>query len=95
MLFITGDAVTRTHRARVKLAAVAVVVAHLDGFGKTLGRVAACAWCAGLLGDRVVLHIPGAPVECSFNRYDLVAGRKAHQRHVVHFGRVDDALRAQ
>ena len=74
---------------------MSIVVAHLDGFCKTVGRVAAAAGCAGLLGDRVVLYVPCAPVERGFNRYDLVAGRKTHQRCVVHFWRINHALRAQ
>ena len=74
---------------------MAVVVAHLHGFGKALRCVATRARRAGLLCHRVVLYIPGAPVQRGFERYDLVAGRKTQQARVIHFGRVDDALRAQ
>ena len=95
VLFVPRDAVAGAHGACIKLAAVAVVVAHLHGFGKALRCVTACAGCAGQLGYRIVLDIPGTPVKRGFNRYDLVAGRIAHQPRVVHFGRVDDALRAQ
>ena len=86
MLFVTRHAVAGAHGAGVKLAAMAIVVAHLHGLGKALRRVAAGARCAGLLGHRVVLHVPGTPVECSLDGDDLVAGRKAHQAGVVHFG---------
>ena len=95
MLFIARNAVARAHGPQIKLSAVAVVVAHFHGLGEALGRVATAARRAGLLGQRVVLHVPGAPVQRGLDRYDLVAGRKAHQAGVVHFGRVDDALRAE
>ena len=95
VFLVAGHAVTGAHGARIELAAMAVVVAHLHRFGQTLGRVAAGAWGAGLLGDRIVLHVPSAPVQRGADRHHLVAGRKTHQRGVVHFGRVDDALRAQ
>ena len=72
-----------------------IVVAHLDRFGQALRRIATTARGAGLLGDRVVLHVPGAPVQCGPDGDDLVARRKTHQARVVHFGWVDHAARAQ
>ena len=95
MLFVPCHAVARAHRARIEFAAVAVVVAHLHGLGKALGRIATGAGRAGLFGHRIVLHVPRAPVECGLDGDDLVRGRKTHQLRVVHFWRVDDALRAE
>ena len=43
VLLVARDAVARAHRAGVELAAVAVVVAHLDRLGQAAGRVAAAA----------------------------------------------------
>ena len=43
VLFVTGDAVARAHGAGVELAAVAVVVAHLDRLREAAGVVAAAA----------------------------------------------------
>ena len=95
VFFVARHAVAGAHGAGVKLAAVAVVVAHLDGFGKTLGRVAASPGRAGLFGQRIALHVPSTPVERRFNRDNFVAGRKAHEPRVVHFGRINHALRAE
>ena len=92
MLFITGDAVAGTHGACIKLAAGAVVVAHLHRFGKALGGVAARAGGGGLLSRRVVLHVPRTPVQSGLNGNDFVVVAKAHQCGVVHLGWVDDAL---
>src|SRR5258706_16145900 len=41
VLLVARRAVARAHRSRVELAAVSVVVAHLDGLREALGRVAA------------------------------------------------------
>ena len=38
------------------------------------------------------MHVPCAPVQCSFDRNDLVAIAIPHQARVIHFGRIDDAL---
>ena len=95
VFFVACDAVAGAHGAGVKLTAVAVVVAHLDRFGQALGRVATGSGCAGYFGHRIALHVPGAPVECGLDRDDFVAGRKAHEPRVVHFGRVNHALRAE
>ena len=43
MLLVARDAIARAHRAGVELAAMAVVVAHLDGLGEALRRIAARA----------------------------------------------------
>ena len=43
VLLVARDPIARTHRAGVELAALAVVVAHLDGFRKAAGVVAAAA----------------------------------------------------
>ena len=40
MLFVAGDTVRRTHGAGIKLAAVPVVVAHLDRLAEALRRIA-------------------------------------------------------
>ena len=63
VLLVARDAVARAHRAGVELAAVAVVVAHLDGLGEAAGDVAAGAGRGGRFGHRIVLHVPGRPVE--------------------------------
>ena len=99
MLFITRDAVTWAHGAHIKLTAGAIVVAHLHRLGKTQGRVPACARCCGLFGGRIVVHVPGAPVERRLDGDDLVGSPRwmavAHQPFVVHLGRIDHALGRQ
>ncbi len=95
MLLVARDAKARAHRSGVELAAVAVVVAHLDGLGEAAGRVAAAAGCRDLLGARIVLHVPRRPVERGNERDRPVrrgccGGREAEQRAVVHLRRIDD-----
>ena len=46
MLLITRDPETRAHGTGIKFPAMAVVVAHLDGFGESESRVVPCAGCA-------------------------------------------------
>ena len=95
VFFVARDAVTRAHRAGVELSAVAVVVAHLHRFGETLRRVATRAGRGSGFGDRVVLHVPDAPVERGLDGNDFVCGRETHQRRIVHPGRVHHAFRAE
>ena len=40
----------------------------------------------------IVVHIPCTPVQCGFDRNDLVVIAIAHQTCVIHFGWIDDAL---
>ena len=90
VLFVTRRAIARTHRARIELAAVAVVVAHLDGLGEPLCGVAAGARRAQRFGRRVVVHVPVAPVECRCDRDHAIPGRIAIQRAVGLPRRLDD-----
>src|SRR5947208_2350232 len=63
VLLVARDAVARAHRAGVELAAVAVVVAHLDGLGVAGRGIAAGAGRADAFRRGVVLYVPRAPVE--------------------------------
>ncbi len=63
MLLVAGDSEARAHRAGVELPAMAVVVAHLDGLRESAGVVAAGSRGRDPFGRRVVLHIPGRPIE--------------------------------
>ncbi len=64
MLLVARDAKARAHRAGVELAAVAVVVAHLDGLGEAAARDRRrCRRAVVVFGDRIVLHVPRRPVE--------------------------------
>ena len=92
VLLVPGDPVAWAHGPGVEVSTSAVVVAHVHGFGKALCRVATSAGAADFLGERVVLDIPGAPVQGSLNRDHLVSRAITHQRALVHGGRVDDAL---
>ena len=98
--FIARDAKTGAHGARIELAAVPVVVAHLHGFGQAARAVTARAGRADFFGRGVVLYVPGRPVERrlqhdGFVRARRACGWKAKQRSVVHLGRVDDAVGAE
>ena len=84
VLFIPRHPVTGAHGACVKLAAVAVVVAHLHSLGKTQRRVAPRARRAGLFGDRVVLHIPGRPVQRRLQWNHLVRLGAFTTRRITH-----------
>ncbi|KWT97635.1 hypothetical protein APY03_1331 [Variovorax sp. WDL1] len=95
VLLVARDAVAGAHGAGVELAAVAVVVAHLDGLGEAAGDVAAGAGRGGLLGHRIGLHVPGGPVEHGGDGDALVrprrgGGGEAEEGAVVHLRRVDD-----
>ena len=92
MLLVARDAVARAHRAGVELAAVAVVVAHLDGLGEAAASGSPpLPGARQRLGRRIVLHVPRRPVERRLAAaMRLVAGREAEQRAVVHLRRVDD-----
>ena len=68
VLLVARRAVARAHRAGVELAAVAVVVAHLDRLGEAAAGVAAAARRADGLGAWVVLHVPRRPVEDRLQR---------------------------
>jgi hypothetical protein len=58
VLLVARDAKARAHRAGVELAAVAVVVAHLDRLGEAAGRVAAAAGAlvASVAGSFCTFH---------------------------------------
>ncbi len=79
VLLVAGDAKARAHRAGVELAAVAVVVAHLDRLGEAAARVAAAARRGGRFGERIVLHVPRRPVERRLQRNRPVGRRIAEQ----------------
>jgi hypothetical protein len=95
VLLVACHAIARAHGAGIELAAMAVVVAHLDGFGEAAGYVAAAAGRRDRFRDRVVLHVPGRPVELRLQGDDLVRPRgarrrEAEQRAIVHVRRIDD-----
>src|SRR5271156_1186240 len=76
MLLVTAGPEARTHRARIELAALAVVIAHLDGLGEAAGVVAAAAGRRDLLAQRIGLHVPGRPVENGSQRLRAVRSRR-------------------
>jgi len=70
--------------------------AHLVAHRQPARRLqTAAAGCAGGDGHRLVLHVPGRPVEDRLVREGLVAGRAADQPDVVHLRRVDDLARVE
>ena len=77
MLLVARHAVGRAHGAGIELAAVAVVVAHLDGRRET---------AAAVLGADLVLR----PVEPRVQGGRLVVGFEPEQAAVVHLRRGDD-----
>ena len=95
VLFVAGDAVAGAHGARIKLAAVAVVVAHVHRFGQATGRVATGPWRAHFSGSGVGLNVPSAPIQSGVDVDHRVARVVAHQMGVVHARWVDHALWAQ
>ena len=95
VLLVARDAIARAHRAGVELAAVAVVVAHLDRLGQAAARVAAAARRGGRLGERIVLHVPRRPVEHRLQRNRPVARRDSGTGSVVHLRRIDDPVRGE
>ncbi len=93
VLLVARCAVARAHRSRVELAAVPVVVAHLDGLREALGRVAAGSGRRQRSTCCIVLYIPRRPVEPRGHRLDAIAGRKPEQRRIVHLRSADDLAR--
>src|SRR6185312_10116032 len=92
---VARDAEARAHRAGVELPAMAVVVAHFGGPHEAAGRIAAAAGFGELLGARIVLDIPGRPVERRLVVDALVARLEAEQRAVVHLRRPHDLAGVQ
>ncbi len=95
VLLRARDAVARTHRAGIELAAVAVAVAHLDGLGEALRVVTTGARCRRRRADRIVLHVPGRPVEQRLERLGAIGTgcrrwRVPEQRRIVHARGIDD-----
>src|SRR3546814_10615447 len=63
MPFVMRYPIAWTHDARIEFPAMAIVVAHLDGFAEPPGGVAArsrfaCAWVG-----RIAFHVPCRPVQ--------------------------------
>src|SRR6266581_3100951 len=93
MLLVARDAITGAHRAGIELAAVSVVVAHLDGFAEPMRRVVPGTRSGYGVGSRVVLHIPRGPIEHRIKgRYTMIRW-KAKQRRIVHTRRPHDLSR--
>src|ERR1700692_1594469 len=95
MLFVACGTVAGTHGARVELTTVTVVVAHLDGLRKTAGGIATGARRRSGFTLRIVLDVPGRPVEGRLEGERAVGigsrgRRKAKQRNLIHLGRVYD-----
>ena len=90
--FVARDAVAGAHRACIKFTAVAVVVAHFDRLAETLRSVATSARRADRFGQRIILHVPCAPVECGFDRDSFVAvgfRLEAEEGRVIHLWRIN------
>ncbi len=88
--FVAGDPKTRTHRAGIELAAVPVVVAHLDGLRQSACGIAAGPRGAGALGHRVGLHVPAGPVQPGRQRCHGIARLVPEQAGIVHSRRPHD-----
>ena len=91
VLLVARDAIARAHRAGVELAAMAVVVAHLDRLAEAARRIAAGARRASSCrssGSRSTFHADQSSAVAMRQR--AVAGRIAEQRRVVHLRRRDD-----
>src|ERR1700728_3550360 len=100
MLLVASRAIARAHGAGIELPAMAVVVAHLDRFGESPGLIAARTGCGRSLGHRVVLDIPGRPVQNRLERDGLVGSRRgrwreAKQRDVIHLRWGHDLARVE
>src|SRR5690242_6311150 len=81
---VARDAVARTHRAGVELAAMAVVVAHLDGLGEAMRGIAAGSRWTECARAWIVLHVPRRPVERRREFERLIARREAEESCVIH-----------
>ena len=90
MLLVGGDAPTGAHGAGIEFAAVTIVVAHLDGLAESASRIASGAGGRQGLGERIVLNVPGRPVETGAKRSHRVAGRVAEQGAIIHPGRTNN-----
>ena len=90
MLLIAGDAIARTHGSNVELAAMAVVVAHLDRARETVRRVSTGSGLRLLTGQRVALDVPWRPIQRRFECASLVVRAESEQRRIVHPRRRDD-----
>ena len=95
MHFIARDSKTGAHGARIKFSASAIVVAHFHGFGQALCRIVACTGGCGLFCSWVVVNVPCTPIQSGLNGNDFVIVAKAHERCVVHFGRIHHAVGAE
>ena len=77
-----------------------VVVAHLHGLHESTGAIAAGTWHRDTFGYGVILNIPCGPIERRF-KFDGAIGsrcgwrRKAEERTVIHFRRIDDLPRIE
>ncbi len=84
VLFVAGDTKARTHHCGVKFAAMSVVITHLKGFAKALSRIATCARRGQRLGERIVLHVPGRPVQRRFHGLHRITGSIAEKLTLIH-----------
>src|SRR4051794_33675827 len=93
MLLVTRSAITRAHRPGIELAAMAVVVAHLDGLAEALRRIAAAAGGREGVGDGIGVHVPLRPVERRVDRQRAIPRWIAEERGVVHARGAHDLAR--
>jgi hypothetical protein len=84
MLLVASHAIARAHRPCVELAAVTVVVAHLDRLGEPERRIATGARRSQRLRNGIVLHVPRRPVERGGERCRALTGTEREERRVVH-----------
>ncbi len=85
MLLVLRYAITRAHGARIELAAMAVVVAHLDGLREPARQIVAATRQRLLPRQRIAFDVPCGPVERGLDPMRFVARRKAEIACVVHF----------
>src|SRR3546814_17455997 len=90
MPFVMRYPIAWTHDARIEFPAMAIVVAHLDGFAEPPGGVAArsrfaCAWVG-----RIAFHVPCRPVQGRVERRHFISRFETEQRGIVQPGRAYD-----
>src|ERR1022692_772023 len=90
VLLVARDAKARAHRSGVELAAMSVVVAHLDRVDETMRRVCPRAWLTSMACQRVAPDIPRRPIQRGFESRALIPRTEAKQRRIVHPRRRDD-----
>ena len=95
MHFVLRDAVARAHRTGIELAAVAIVIAHLDCLGEATGVVPARARFAFGAGQWLARDVPGRPIQSRGQRHLAVFRAEAEIAYIVHLGGIDDLVRVE